>query len=258
MSTDKKTIDWYNAHAEEYEQHLLSPETSLYHAYYEKPAMYGLLPDLKGKEVISLGCGTGKDSKYLFDQGAKRSVGVDISEKQIEIAKKNYPECEFYLMDIEKIDFQEASFDFAYSSLAFQYLEDWEQALSVIYKVLKPGTKFLFSCEHPLHTAMEVTLKDDTRTERELSMKRDKVRNTYTVLGDYTHRHTTPTGISPDVTTWHKSFSDMFDQIRAAGFEVKSLVEPQPTEEMRKINPNEYEILKNLPFFIIFEAEKSA
>lgn len=95
MSTDKKTIDWYNAHAEEYEQHLLAPETSLYHAYYEKPAMYGLLPDLKGKEVISLGCGTGKDSKYLFDQGISSDDDPSIIDT-VDVLRKAYPEAKVH------------------------------------------------------------------------------------------------------------------------------------------------------------------
>ena len=55
--------------------------------------MYGLLPDLNEKTVISLGCGSGEDCTYLKSQGVKKVVGVDISEKLIQIAKDSYPNC---------------------------------------------------------------------------------------------------------------------------------------------------------------------
>ena len=65
MSNNKKSIDWYNDNAIFYTDHVRSPKESIYHSYYEKPAMYNALPNLKGKKVLSLGCGSGEDSHYL-------------------------------------------------------------------------------------------------------------------------------------------------------------------------------------------------
>ena len=45
-------------------------------------------------------------------------TGVDISDGLITIAKESYPECDFKVMDMEKLEFTDESFDFAYSSLA--------------------------------------------------------------------------------------------------------------------------------------------
>lgn len=88
MPTDPKTLDWYNEHAQGYADHVRNPDDSVYHSLYEKPAMYALLPDLSGKSVLSLGCGSGEDSAYLKKQGAAKSIGIDLSPALIEIAKR--------------------------------------------------------------------------------------------------------------------------------------------------------------------------
>src|SRR6266850_4009521 len=150
MSTDKNVIKWYNDNAEEYVKHVRNDKDSVYHTYYEKPAMYDLLPDLANKTVLSLGCGSGEDSEYLRKIGAKKSVGIDISEKLIEIAKLSYSDCEFLAMDMEKLNFPEESFDLVYSSLAINYIEDWTNVFKEVYRVLKPNSFFLFSCGHPV------------------------------------------------------------------------------------------------------------
>ncbi|MBU2567031.1 hypothetical protein KKG46_05765, partial [Patescibacteria group bacterium] len=86
MSTDKKTVHWYNNNATGYAAHVRDKNDSIYHSLYEKPAMYSLLPSLKGKTVLSLGCGSGEDSHHLQKKGAKKSVGIDITNKLIDIA----------------------------------------------------------------------------------------------------------------------------------------------------------------------------
>ena len=50
-------------------------------------------------KVLDLGCGVGYDSKILTELGAK-VVGVDLSEKSIEIAKHNVSNAKFFAGDI--------------------------------------------------------------------------------------------------------------------------------------------------------------
>ena len=129
MSTNKETTEWYNTNAQAYTDHVRNSDDSVYHGYYEKPAMYANLPNLSGKRVLSLGCGSGEDSQYLLSQGVKESVGIDISSELIKIASASYPDCSFATMDMEQLDFADASFDFMYSSLAIHYIEDWSLVL---------------------------------------------------------------------------------------------------------------------------------
>ena len=40
----------------------------------EKPTMFGMLPELKGKKVLDLGCGMGEHLAYYLEQGASQIV----------------------------------------------------------------------------------------------------------------------------------------------------------------------------------------
>lgn len=58
-----------------------------YNILLEQSALMALLPDLKNKTVIDLGCGFGENCKAFINLGAKRVVGIDISRNMLEMAK---------------------------------------------------------------------------------------------------------------------------------------------------------------------------
>lgn len=256
MSTDKNTIKWYNENASRYTEHVRNDGDSIYHAYYEKPAMRGLLPELKNKTVLSIGCGSGEDVVYMAKQGAHRSVGIDISKQLIEIANESYPECEFHVMDQEKLTFEDESFDFAYSSLAIHYLEDWTTALREAYRVLKPDSYFLFSCHHPLDSSLVTTHDDAESKVTQLARIKHKQTKQVEIVGDYlTHRQVTGSDDFP-VVTWHKSISEITAEIKASGFQIDSIIEPLPLPELQNISQRTYDTLVKIPKFLIFRLYK--
>lgn len=256
MSTDKRSVEWYNQNAANYTKHVRNPKDSIYHSLYEKPAMYKLLPDLTGKSVLNLGCGSGEDSHYLQQQGAGKVVGIDISENLIGIAKDSYPDCEFHVGDMEHLPFDDASIDFAYSSLAIHYIEYWTQVFSEAYRALKPGSYFLFSCNHPVNTTMEIVQNDAEAKVSQLSRTVDRKTDQVTISGDYpTRRALAETG-DMAVTTWHKSIGEICAEATANGFMIATISEPQPLPEMEQLSPKDYATLLKIPFFIIFKLWK--
>lgn len=260
MSTNKETIDWYNENAETYTDHVRNTTDSVYHAYYEKPAMYASLPDLTGKRVLSLGCGSGEDSQYLLQQGAEESVGIDISTELIHIATTSYPDCMFAVMDMEHLNFPDASFDFVYSSLAIHYIENWSTVFNEVHRVLKPDSFFLFSCGHPVRTAMEVTENTETNKLRQLSVKQNKIQKTVEVNGNYLARRSMTDALRGDaqVTTWHKSISEIMYEAKSAGFLLETFIEPNPQPEMEAISKYNYDRLVKIPEFMIMRMVKFA
>lgn len=54
---------------------------------FEIPTLFSMLPDLKNKRILDLGCGFGEHCKRFIECGAKRVVGIDISEKIFEVAR---------------------------------------------------------------------------------------------------------------------------------------------------------------------------
>lgn len=121
----------------------------------EWKTLENMLPDFQGKKVLDLGCGYGWHCEYAADHGAAEVTGVDISEKMLEEARKSHKKgnTTYICCPIEDIDFEEASFDIILSSLAFHYIENYEEIVDKIHKLLKPGGYLVFSAEHPVFTA---------------------------------------------------------------------------------------------------------
>ena len=155
MATDKTTIESYDKYTIKCAEKMRSGK-NIKHTYLEKPAMYQKLPDLKGKTVLCIGCGTGEECIHIKSLGAKRVVGIAISKERINFLKKDNLDLEFYTMDMERLDFPDNSFDFIYSSLALHYSKDWTKILHKVYKILKKDGTFLFSTHHPIKWGAEI------------------------------------------------------------------------------------------------------
>lgn len=257
MSTSKKTVDWYNQNAQNYTAHVRNPEDSIYHSYYEKPAMYGELPDLVGKAVLSLGCGSGEDSEYLRSQGAIRSVGIDISEKLVEIARQDHPDCEFEVMDMGELSFLDGSFDHVYSSLALHYLEGGIAGVSLeAFRVLRPGGDFIFSVGNPVGSAMQIITKETDAEERRLGLKKDRANESVEVYGDYATSRMIEVEGDFNIEFWHQPISATLNQLLGAGFILDKMVEIQPAKELHEVSPRHYEMLTKIPKFMLFKVHK--
>lgn len=61
-----------------------------------------ILPDGYSGSVLDVGCGLGDLYGYLTGRWEIQYLGIDISEKMLEIAKKKYPEVTFKLHDMTK------------------------------------------------------------------------------------------------------------------------------------------------------------
>ncbi|MBU0660829.1 class I SAM-dependent methyltransferase [Patescibacteria group bacterium] len=98
-----------------------------------------------GDTVLDLGCGTGRLYQLFQEfQGEKgvSYIGVDHSEGQIEVAKKQYPQANFQVGDMLAISLADNTVDIVYSIAAFHHLSTEEtrlQALAEMKRVLRPG-----------------------------------------------------------------------------------------------------------------------
>lgn len=67
-----------------------------------------LLP--RGARVLDVGCGGGTKARYLSEKGLE-VVGIDFSEKMIEIARRDNPAITFAVVDMYDVDTLKESFD---------------------------------------------------------------------------------------------------------------------------------------------------
>lgn len=139
---DKKAKEWlkeksikeWRTDFEGFNPNLLSSFKFLYKILGEK---------CNDKVVLDYGCGNGIHSIFLAKMGAKKVIGIDLSEPQLLIAKKRAKQegvedkTEFLLMDCEKMEFPANFFDIVFDGGTFSSL-DLRKVLSELKRVLKP------------------------------------------------------------------------------------------------------------------------
>lgn len=101
----------------------------------------------KGR-VLDIGCGTGYGSRFLYDVGNKVS-SIDVSEKAIDYAGKNYAGPEYIKSSAENIPFSDGIFDAITAFEVIEHVPDPHKALSEICRVLKDGGSLFISTPNP-------------------------------------------------------------------------------------------------------------
>jgi len=139
-------------------------------AFYQKRAAIAQLDgiDLRGKEIIDIGCGTGIIAMLGLDKGATKGVCGDISEYMIDLAKENArtagydsSRIHFRQLDAESLPFDDNSFDTVLSGMAFGLFPNQEKAVSEMFRVLRPGGLISLGAHGPEHywEAIDTTIR---------------------------------------------------------------------------------------------------
>ena len=217
---------------------------------FELPTLFSLLPDLEGKKVLDLGCGSGERCIDYLKKGAALVTGVDISEKMLAVAEaeNNDPRITYLKMPMEEIGSIDDEFDVVISSLAFHYVEDFGGVVANVYRLLRDGGIFLFSQEHPLATCYSG--KGDRWTRDENGKK------LYANIADYcVERRNDSTWFVEGVQRYHRMFSTIVNTLCDTGFRILKMAEPYPTEELVRKYPEYYD-LYHKPDFLFVKAAK--
>lgn len=98
------------------------------------------IQNLKGKSVLDVGCGPGRDAKYFSEKGSD-VVGIDLTPNFIKIASENVSSAKFLLMDMCRLDFPNDFFDGVWCCASFLHIPkiDAKSALLGFKRVLKPS-----------------------------------------------------------------------------------------------------------------------
>jgi len=88
-----------------------------------------------GSTVLDVGCGGGTKSRYLASRGLS-VLGVDFSEKMIEIAQREVPQAEFQVLDMHDIDKLEKNFAGIFMQAALLHIPK-QEAEEILGKAVK-------------------------------------------------------------------------------------------------------------------------
>lgn len=217
---------------------------------FELPTLFSLLPDLEGKRILDLGCGTGERCIDYIKRGASQVTGVDISEKMLAVARSenSHPNITYLEMPMEDIGAIDGEFDVVISSLAFHYVEDFQGVVKNVYRLLCDGGVLLFSQEHPLTTCYSGTGDRWTRDENGKKLHAN--------IADYCiEGRKDSTWFVEGVQRYHRMFSTIVNTLADTGFKILKMEEPYPTEELVQKYPEYYD-LYHKPDFLFVKALK--
>jgi len=121
----------------------------------EWPALRAMLPELRGKQVLDLGCGYGWFCRWAREEGAAAVTGFDLSEKMLARARADTcdPAIDYRQADLDALQLAPGTADLVYSSLTLHYIADLARLLAQVHGALVPRGRFVFSAEHPIYTA---------------------------------------------------------------------------------------------------------
>lgn len=122
----------------------------------EWPCIQSMLPDIKGKSVIDLGCGSGRYTFLLEEAGPRKLTGVDISDEMLRIARekaeKRGSRAKFIKGDLH--DFvPDDQYDVVFSSTMSHYIVDLFPLFANIYDMLTYKGICIISVMNPIYSA---------------------------------------------------------------------------------------------------------
>jgi len=99
--------------------------------------------------ILEISAGTGRLTRHLreFFPSTTKLIVSDISPDMLELARQrlNDPSIEFQLADAQQLPFSDCSFDMVVCHYGLMFLQDRRKGFHEVYRVLKPGGRFIFS-----------------------------------------------------------------------------------------------------------------
>jgi SAM-dependent methyltransferase len=178
----------------------------------------GVIGDVRGLDVVELGCGTAYFSAWLAKAGA-RPVGVDPTPAQLATARRMQQQTgiDFPLVEApaERVPLPDSSFDLAVSEYGASLWADPERWVAEAARLLRPGARLVFLTNSPLAILCSPEREEEPIQENLLRPQ----------FGMYRVEWPDEEGVE-----YHLSHSDWIRVLRAKGFEIEGLWELQAPE----------------------------
>ena len=187
----------------------------------------GALPDVAGKDVVELGCGTAYISAWLARRGARSVVGIDPTPAQLatadELRREIGPHIDLVRAAGEAVPLRSASFDIAVSEYGAAIWADPFRWIPEAARLLRPGGELVFLA----NSLLFVLCAPDEEAPAGTALVRDQA-------GLHRVEYTDDPGVE-----FHLAHGEMLRLLRASGFEVLDLIElyaPEGADDLRYIN----------------------
>lgn len=221
-----------------------------------------IFPDLDGKCVFEMGCGSGHSLKWCAKHGARELHGLDISEQQLKNAKSLLDESglsyTLYHQPMEdNTGIPTDYFDLVYSIYAIGWTTDLKKTISNAVSYLKKGGTYIFSWDHPLlHCiALEsVLISENNRTTN--TDQRMIFNGNYLLEENYSFEKK-----GNLLTLQNRKMSTYINALAEAGFVIERVIEETSNKILEKDDPSlsgfyaDYKA-QHFPLSVVFKARK--
>jgi len=208
-------------------------EGDLWHRSLIDPPLLRLVGSVTGLRVLEVACGNGYLARRFARMGA-RVTAVDASAPIIALARRREADAPlgiaYHVADASRLDvLGDRGFDAVVCNMALMDIEDAPGAIREAGRVLRAGGRFVATIPHPCFdvpnaSAWVVETVDFTTTVwRKVSRYREIAAGVCPWRG--------PSGQILHTAIYHRPLSWYVRTLRAAGFVVTAIEEPEPTEE---------------------------
>lgn len=220
-----------------------------------RPAVFDICQPITGMKILDLGCGEGYFSRTLLAQNPSSIIGIDISEEMINsaIAQNKDERASFRTTKDTNLEFENEQFDLVVAVFVYNYffLDEMINSYREVFRVLKPGGRFVFSVPHPFFPFIS---KKDSNTFH-FDFGEDTYFSARGIKADGTIKRRD--NIELPVQMCHKTLEDYFDAINLAGFDKMPLIrELRVLPEHIEMDPSFFNPVADLPLHIALRIEK--
>lgn len=191
-----------------------------------REAEAGLLGPVAGTRILELGCGAAAAGRWLVTQGAD-VVAIDLSAGMLRHAREAATQTgiEPWLVqcDALALPLRAEAFDHVFTAFgAVPFIDDSAAVMREVFRVLRPGGRWVFSATHP----MRWIFLDDPGPDGLVAVHSYFDRRPYVEFD--------PDGAARYVEH-HRTLGDRVREIVAAGFRLDDIVEPEWPEGHEEI-----------------------
>jgi SAM-dependent methyltransferase len=177
-----------------------------------------LLGDVRGRRVLELGCGSASAARWLATQGAD-AVATDLSAGMLRHAvvaeQRAGVRVPLVQADALALPFAGASFDTVCTAFgAVPFVVDSAAVMREVYRVLRPGGRWVFSVTHP----MRWIFLDDPGEAGLVA--------THSYFDRRPYVEHDADGV-PTYVEQHRTLGDRVRELVAAGFVLRDVIEPE-------------------------------
>jgi len=204
--------------------------------------------ELAGRaHVLDLGCGDGQIARALAAQGAN-VLGVDPTQLHIDVAIERGGGPQYLLGGATDIPADDNSFDAVVACLVFEHIDQMDEAMTEVARVLKPRGQFSFFLNHPLLQTPGSGWIDDHIIDPP---------EQYWRIGPYLVETESIEEVEKDVNIRfiHRPLSRYVNALIANGMTIERMVEPSPPAGFLARAP-EYVLAHTVPRLLYLRATK--